>query len=349
MGKTKAVKWAIGADEPDDLNEFLSNDDLVLKHTPKKGPNKGETEWPGKGPFRFKVVQMKVKPNKNGDDRISAMLVLDESKDSEAVGWNGYCIFDGFNVVEGPGLSFLKRYLKALGLSWSDFRDKSKQNDEDPPQLVQIAGTKFGAAASKPVHLKATVVVKPADDFNDDEHLEIKQYIPLDDGSEGDEDDDEPDEAVDVLDDDADADEDEADDEEDAEDDDASDDDDPWTREDLEDEDFDTVAEVAKDDFGLKAKDLKAFKKDEDVEGLLDLMFPPDDDEDEDEDEEDEDDEDGPDEDEIAELREELNGLKIAALRKRALKNDEDADVTDLKKQGLVDLILQQELNLPPF
>ena len=39
----------------------------------------------------------------------------------------------------------------------------------------------------------------------------------------------------------------------------------------------------------------------------------------------------------------------IAALKKRALRNDEDADLDGLKKDGLVDLILQQELNLPPF
>ena len=81
----KSVKWSIGADEPEDLQEFLSNDDIVAKNTNKKTK---ETSWPGKGPFTFRVVNPpRVKPNKNGDDRISVMLALHEPKGSDAASW----------------------------------------------------------------------------------------------------------------------------------------------------------------------------------------------------------------------------------------------------------------------
>ena len=107
MAKVKAVKWAIGSDEPDDLEEFLSNDDILDKNSKGKGRNK-EILWPGKGPFTFKVVQARIKPNKNGDDRIGVMLSMKEPKKSEAVTWNGYVIWDGFNVTD-QGKPFIKR------------------------------------------------------------------------------------------------------------------------------------------------------------------------------------------------------------------------------------------------
>lgn len=179
MAKIKPVKWSLSGDEPDDLQEFLSNEDLIQKH--RKGKN-ADINWPGRGPFQFKVKRLAVKPNKNGDDRISAMLVFDEPKGSESATWNGYAIFDGFNVVDGPSLSFLKRFLKALGLTWSDFMKRSKQDDQDPPHIVQIGKVKF--EGSKDPVVQATVIVKPADDYNDDEHMEIRRYLEPDDAGE---------------------------------------------------------------------------------------------------------------------------------------------------------------------
>lgn len=61
---------------------------------------------------------------------------------------------------------------------------RSKQDDQDPPQIVQIGKVKFGAAASKDPVVQATVVIKPADDYNDDEHMEIRRYLELDDGDD---------------------------------------------------------------------------------------------------------------------------------------------------------------------
>jgi hypothetical protein len=323
VAKTKAVKWSIGADEPEDLQEFLSNDDIVLKNMNKKTK---EVEWPGRGPFTFRVVWLKVAEIKNGEnkgkDRIRVMLVLSDTSD-EAKDWNGYAVFDGFNVTE-QGTPFLKRFLKGLGLSWDDFYNKSKINDEDPPEIVQIGGIRFNG--SKPVTVRGTVKVVN-DDYSGDDVMVIRAYLPADDEPDDDDAEVEEDDDVTVIGEEADEDDDEDDEEE-------------WTREDLEDEDLDTVKQVAKDDFGLKAKELKKYT---DVEELLDVLFP--------EDDEDDDDDDEPDEDEVAELTEELEGMKVAGLRKRARKNDKDSDESfeSMKKADLVQKILQQELNVPPF
>lgn len=283
----KPVKWSIGAEDPGDLDEFLSNDDIVLKNTNKKTK---EVAWPGKGPHTFKVVQARVKPNKNGDDRIGVMLVLQSKKGDDAAKWNGYMIWDGFNVVEGTSLKFLKRWLRSLGLTWTDFLKKSKMDDQDPPHLVQIGKVKLEGGA-KPATLRATVKVAPADDFNDDEHLEIASYLPLDDEPDEPEDDDDEDE-----------------------------------------DEEDEVEVVDEDDDDEEDED-----EDEDEE---------DDDEDDDEDEEDEDDEE-------EELRDELGDLKVPALKKRAArlakKFDLDADDIPAKKSDLIDFIVEQEINGPPF
>lgn len=323
MGKVKPVKWAIGAEEPEDLDEFLSNDEIVAKHTNKKTQ---EIDWPRKGPWTFKVVQLRVKPNKNGDDRIGVMLTLKEPKDSDAASWNGYMIWDGFNVTE-QGAPFLKRFLRALGLQWSDFVKKSKQDDQDPPHLVQIGGVKFEDA--KDVTLRATIKVMDADDYNDDEHMEVGRYLPLDDSDEADEVEDEEDEEEEVEEF-AEADEEE--------------------EEEVEDESDDELREELD---SLKKKDLKerALENDEDADvegldkqGLIDLIVEQESAEDEDEEDE---------EDEEAELREELSGMKVPALEKRAQRTAKkfkgDPSTIPTKKADLVDWIVNAELGEPPF
>lgn len=297
--KAKPVKWSLGSEEPEDLQDFLSNDDIVAKH--KK---RGEVLWPKRGPHTFAVKRLMVKPNKNGDPRISAMLVLANPKKDDAATWNGYLVWDGFNVAEGPGLRFLKRFLAGLGLTWDEFKNKTKAVDEDNErsQIVQIGRVKFGEDVTKDPTIRATVSVKAADDYNDDEHLEIARYLPLAD-DEDDEDDAESDEDEDDT---------------DAESFDESDED--------EDEEDDSEDEDEEDD------------EDEDA----------DDDEDDEEEEED-------DEDETEELREELTGLKIADLKKRAMRNlkkaKQDPDDVDIptKKAALVEWLIEVEMGEPPF
>lgn len=262
MPKAKPVKWSLSAEEPEDLQEFMSNDDIVAKHKNKKTK---EIDWPGKGPFTLRVIRVTVKPNKNGDDRIACMMAIHEPKKSDAASWNGYVLFDGFNVTE-QGAPFLKRWLKALGLEWADFIKKSKQDDQDPPHIVQIGRVKFEDV--KDVTVRATVKVKPADDYNDDEHLEIGRYLPVDDEVE-DEDEDEEEEAEDFSDEDEDEDEADEDDEDDEEDEDEEEDEDDEEDEDEEDDEDEDDEEEEEDDEDeaeelreeLKGLSLAALKK----------------------------------------------------------------------------------------
>src|SRR5688572_11876508 len=98
MAKQKAVKWAIGAEEPEDLQDFLSNDDIVDKHRDKKTK---EVDWPGKGPWSMRVQFVRKGEIQSGDNagqpRLRGMFVLQDDRLGD---WNGYAIFDGWNVTE---------------------------------------------------------------------------------------------------------------------------------------------------------------------------------------------------------------------------------------------------------
>jgi hypothetical protein len=176
--KVKKVKWAVSGTEPEDLAEFLDNDDIVKKNGKK---------LPAKGVYRLRVRRMYVKPNKNQDDRVSVMLIMDEPKKSKASSYNGYLVRDGFNITE-QGTPFLKRFLKGLGLSWDDFYNKSKEvEDGDRRELVQIGGTKFGSQETKEVHVRALLRESPADDYNDSPYMDVQRYLPADEDDEPDE------------------------------------------------------------------------------------------------------------------------------------------------------------------
>lgn len=256
--KAKPIKWAVGADEPEDLQEFLSNDEIVDKHRDKKTE---DVDWIGKGPHRFVVRRLSSKPNKNQDERVGAMLVLQNKDKGTDQSWNGYVIFDGFNITE-QGKPFLKRFLKSIGLTWKDFYSKTEGEDDKSSgrtQITKIAGKKFDG--TKDVDLRATVVVKGPDDFNDDDHLEIGRYLPApgmdEESSSGD--DDSSDESATSFDD------------------------------------------------GDGHSDREAMEK---------------------------------------KIKKDLKGMEVAALKKRAKRNDKKADIPEDKK-SLVALILEQEL--PPF
>lgn len=172
--KVKPVKWAIGGDEPEDLEEFKDNDTIVKE-------NKG---LPTKGVYSLKVRRLYVKPNKNDDDRVGAMMVMHADKKEPAASYNGYLVRDGFNITE-QGTPFLKRFLKGLGLSWDDFFKKSKEvEDGDRRELVQIGKVKFGTQANNDPIVKALLKESPADDWNDEPYMEVVRYIPADDAAD---------------------------------------------------------------------------------------------------------------------------------------------------------------------
>lgn len=171
MPKATKVKWSVTGDEPEDLAEFKDNDQIV-KENGKKLPTKGV--------YRLRVRRMYIKPNRNGDDRVSVMLLMNEPKKSKANSYNGYLVNDGFNITE-QGKPFLKRFLKGLGLTWDDFYNKSKQiQDGDRSELVQIAGIKFGSEETKEVNVRALLRERQPDDFNPEPYMDVARYLPSD-------------------------------------------------------------------------------------------------------------------------------------------------------------------------
>lgn len=323
MAKTTAVKWGLGSEEPEDLQDFLSNEDLEHR-------NGG---LPTKGTYSLAVRQIRIGKIKSGDNagkpRLSVMLVVAEPKGSPKAKWNGYLVWDGLNVMPS-GLPFVKRFMRALGLEWDDFNSRTKQDSQDPPHITQIGRVKF-EQGKDPV-VRASLYVENTDNG---EQVQVGRYLPADESADDAADreaDEDEDDGV-VLDEDEEPEDDEEDDEE------------AELREELEDlSDKKLVKRALANDGDLDKDELS----DMDTDDLIDLIVEQELGEDEDDEDEDED-EDEPDEDAVEELTEELNGLKIAALRKRALRNDEDADLDGLKKADLVQLILEQELNVPPF
>jgi hypothetical protein len=270
MAKTKPVKWSLGGNEPDDLGEFKDNETIIAE-------NKG---LPTKGVYTFKVKRLGVKPNKNGDDRIAALLEMAEPKKSKGAAWNGYGLWDGFNVTD-QGAPFIKRFLKGLGLSWSDFIERTKEDGQEPRQIVQIGKVKFGELASQDPTIRVLVRHAPADDYTTYEHLEVQRYIPAEDEVEVEEEDEDEDVAVmEDDDDDEEVDIDLEDEDEDEDEDEEEDEDDDEDEEDEEDEEeipsLEDLSAMKKSQLRTLAEEneisAKAIKKAGDKAGLVELL-----------------------------------------------------------------------------
>lgn len=339
--KNAPVKWAIGGSEPDDLPDFVSNDDIVKK-------NKGKL--PPKGRTRVLIKKVTSKENKNGDQMLTVTCEVAEGKGKKAGPFDGYTMWERLNVTE-QGAPYLKRFLTAIGVKWSDFVNKTVADTSVEPTVINKIGS-IKLDGKKPV--EAWVSVRHATDQNDDEVAEVGRFLPPTDDEDDDDDDVaddevEDDDDVEVDDDDEDTDEDD----DDSEDDDDEDDDEEEEEEDDDEEDGDAEAEL-REELGalklpaLKKRALRAGADEDEVESkkpalidqivALELG-------DEDDDEEEDEDDDAPDEDE---LREELDGLSLQELRERCGVNGRKRpSLKGLKKPALIDLIVEDEV--PPF
>lgn len=261
VARTKVVtaKWGVPSKEPEDLPDFMSNEEIAEKMG-------GDP----RGVYRIWIKKLTVVKNKNDDDMIKIVAEIFET-DKEKKGYNGWAFWTQQNVTE-QGASFLKQFLKSFGASWADFQQRTKMIPEtklDPAQITAIGKANF--AGTKKILARASVGMGRASGGYE-ARTEIKRWLPLD----------------------ADMDD----------------------SEDIEDD------EEILDDEELEDEDLEEVEDDEELE-------------DEDEEEADE---------EEAELRESLSSLGLPALRKRVKTNDADAKTTGLKKDALIDLIVEQEL-----
>jgi len=257
--KVVTAKWGVPSTEPDDLPDFLSNEEIAEKMG-------GDP----RGVFRVWIKKITVVKNKNDDDMLKITAeIFDTAKDKK--GYNGYAFWENQNITE-QGAPFLKQFLKSIGVSWADFQQRTKMTAEtktEPRTIISIG--KVNLAGKAKVTAKVTT---RGDNYQGNDRAVVGRWLPKDSDTDVEEE--------------------------------IEDDDELLEDEDLEDEDLEEVEE------------------DEDLE-----------------DEEDEDEE--LEEDPEEELRAELADLSLPDLRKRVKTNDASAKTTGLKKDALIDLIVEQE------
>lgn len=123
MGK---VKWSIDSEEPEELEGFEVYD----------GPE------PPKGVYNCTIKFLRLKENRNGDDMLNGLLVINEDR-AEKKRYNGYSFWFNQNVTE-QGKPYVLAFLKSLGISWKDFINKTVvDEDTDPPTITKIGTVKF--------------------------------------------------------------------------------------------------------------------------------------------------------------------------------------------------------------
>lgn len=330
--KVVTAKWGVPPKEPEDLPDFLSNEEIAEKMG-------GEP----KGVFRVWIKKLTVVKNKNDDDMIKVVAEIFET-DKEKKGYNGWAFWTQENVTEASA-AFLKQFLKSFGASWADFNARTKMipaTKLDPAQITAIGKVNF--AGTKKVLARVTVGMGRASGGYE-ARTEIRRWLPLDTDMDESEDVEEEDELL--LDDEEELDEDlEEVEEDDGEEDLEEGDEEAELREELEELGLpDLRKRVKTNDADAKTTGLKKAE-------LIDLIVEQELllDEEEEELDEEEEELDG-DEDAEAELREELEALTIGKLKVRA--KDNGAKVAVLKpitqKDKVIDIIVQQELNEPPF
>lgn len=149
------TKWAIDPDEPEDLEGWEEYDGPV----------------PPAGIYVGYIRRLGVKENKNGDDMLNGLFIIDEDKDSEKSRFNGYGIWFNQNVTD-QGKPFLKQFLGSIGATWSDFVSRTVTESKDrPTDVVSIGKVKL---ESEP---EARLSAKRGS-YNGEAKLEVARWMP---------------------------------------------------------------------------------------------------------------------------------------------------------------------------
>jgi hypothetical protein len=157
------VKWGIGNEEPEDLQSF----------------EQYEGDTPPGGVYWWKVKKLTLEKNRNDDDMLKFLLIIDEPESSEKAKFNLYAMWVNFNVTEEGG-PFIKRMLAAFGLKWSDFIETTVTEDEGrPTDILRIGDVKF---AMQP---RVKVATKRAKDRDNNTILKPTNWIVPKDGQNG--------------------------------------------------------------------------------------------------------------------------------------------------------------------
>lgn len=321
MAKRK-VKWAVSKDEPDDLQDFQSNDEIV-----------GEHGWPKPGLVRLRIKQITHVENRAGDPMLKVLAIHDdESKDRKK--FNGFALFENQNVTD-VSEQFLKRFINSIGASWADFRLRTVEDtDEDPVRVIKIGDVDLSDKAKKPVYAWASIRKRNSEEYG--ESMEVSRWVVRVD-KDADEEAAEDEEIAEAEEEEAEAEVEEVEAEE-------EDEDVTELREELDGLKAMDVRKRLRDDHGWKPADYKGFTKEQLVDAVIGETFG--------EEEADEEEAEEEEEEEGSDRRAELDAMKDAALKK-LLRDEYGYTASDYKGHehgDLVDLILEEEdEGEPPF
>lgn len=328
MAKVVKAKWGIGSDKPEDIPDFLSNDEILEKNGDR---------YP-RGRFRVWVKEITVVKNSSDNDMMVIRCEVNET-DKVKKSYNGWFLITNQNITD-QGKPYLLKFLKSIGVSWTDFMNNTRQTPEtsvEAAKILSIGSVKFTGNAKV---YASVLLVK--DVYKDQERSQIGRWIAKESGAADEEDIEEED-----VEEEEDGDVDEEDvDVEDAEDEEMSDEE-AELREELEGLTLPKLKARAKEN-GAKVADYKGL----DEEGVIDLIVGQEIEEEELDDEEEPDEEDDSEAEE--ELRAELADLTIAQLKARCRKNKRKlAEYKTAKTPDLIEMIVEDELgaddNEPPF
>jgi hypothetical protein len=170
------VKWGIDPDEPEELEQFDTYDGPDLKS----------------GVYQGNLLRLSVKENRNGDDMLNGMFqVADDTKPQ----YNGAVLWFNQNITD-QGKPYVLQFLKAIGLTWKDFTDRTVTESSDrPTKVLKIGKVKFNDGAEVPV--RVSVGMSKTTPEYPERKPEIKSFlVPREDEGWDDSDDGEDDDSV---------------------------------------------------------------------------------------------------------------------------------------------------------
>lgn len=158
------VKWGIDPNEPEELEQFEVYDGPELKT----------------GVYEGVLTRLTVKENRNGDDMLNGLFQI---RDDTKAQYNGASLWFNQNITD-QGKPYMLLFLKAIGLSWKDFTDRSVTEDKErPTKLLKIGKVKFNDGNEVKCRVQVGMS-KPSPDYPE-RKPEIKQFLPARDAEEG--------------------------------------------------------------------------------------------------------------------------------------------------------------------
>jgi hypothetical protein len=156
------ARWDVSSEEPEELESYDVYDG----------------DKPPPGVYAVKLTRLSVKANKNNDPMLNGLLLVDEPKGANKAKFNGYPIWFNQNVTD-QGAPYVVQFLKALGLTWAEFRTKTITEGDIPSvkgepatRIMKIGGTKFNDGNEPRLRVSTK-----DDSYNGADKLAVSQFL----------------------------------------------------------------------------------------------------------------------------------------------------------------------------